>query len=577
MVHKKTGNILASVLLLFSMGIANAASISLTFLDDHNRSCRDADVGTHYRLEARIQGTTVKGWPHIAGLPADVVTGRQQRQEVSWLQGKKTESTCFVWEIMFTMPGPMTLGPVSYTDDTGKIINSASLSIPVHEHPANSTTAGKSNAATSTFIRWELDRLDPFAGEVIPARLVLYTTDDSIQLESISEIRLEGAHLELTKEPTWASALHNGISYKTATWEGILSVQSAGILSMPLVTISYRIGSSQAHSYSPWAMMHRMLNSFSRQYHKRSAALSLQVRALPPTQHAIAGVGHIYTATRTCSDQAMHRGEASSMTYRLQGSIHPNCLQLPVPETVEHSAKMYSSSYTHRGTYPSYHYEQEYIIHPHEAGRVSFPEQMLWYFNPEKELYESCIIPAFEIDVQPSQKMAPAEEKKSDMTIDPSNIEHENKKTSPFTMPSLPLQPILPLRLFLLLLALPCIIAASKYWLYRQLRRMYYAITLQWIRRVTLRKIPLAAQHSNGYMILHLMRHAIRTIHNIPHHVSESEFIAQSLIARGAERKQIEEWHELWSDMQKAAFSAPLRAEEYESLQNRCCKWINIL
>lgn len=581
MVHKKIGSIIFFLTgcIVQQVYSAYAPNISLDLFDDYNRSCREAHVGTHYRLEARVQGATKgQGWPQVAGLCADWVAGRQQQQEISWSQGKKTESIRFIWDVIFNASGVITLGPASYVDDTGKTIVSPVLSIAVHEKAAHAAASTKTSS--STFIRWEIERLDPFVGETIPVRLVFYTTDSTTQLEAISEINLQGAHLELTREPKWASAVHNGISYKTATWSGILSIENAGIMYMPCITISYRIGST-SRSSSPWAMMHHMLNSFSPLYHKRSAELSLHVRALPNFKHPIIGVGIINTATREVSDGAMRCGEAGTIIYRLQGSIHPTRLQLPILEGPADVAKMYSSTYTHEGEYPYYKYVQEYVIHPQKVGPVKFDEQLLWYFNPVKEAYESCVISPFEIDVliNPSinasvQSLPSSQEP----VVEAPQLDNVDEKNLSPVLPKKQFpKPVLPLKWFLLCLFLPCVLVFSKRVFSARAARMYHAIKIYWIRRVALRKINSAAQQGNGYMLLQTMRYVLHNIFTISNDASEGDCIVACLIDRGMEQESINNWKKLWIDLHKAAFGKMLSPEEYESLRCDCREWISKL
>ena len=172
---------------------------------------------------------------------------------------------------------------------------------------------------------------------------------------------------------------------------------------MPTVTIAYREG-VKSRSSSPWAMMHHMLSSFSPVHHKRSSVVSLQVRPLPPTDRLCIGVGKILSIIRASNAASLRSGEAGSIVYRLQGSVHPNELQIPIPQAIGVPAKVYSSAYKSQGAYPHYDYEQEYVIHPQEEGVVRFEEQVLWYFDPKKESYESYIVPDFELYKQVNYK-----------------------------------------------------------------------------------------------------------------------------------------------------------------------------
>lgn len=560
-------------------------AISLSCIDAQHRTHQEAVVGERYSIEVKLQGPAGKkgAWPHVSGLSADCVVGRQQRQEVSWIQGKPSESTYFVWDVVFNNPGTITLDAVYYTDE-GKKFETPSFSMVVHARALDAQSSNHKSSAHSIFFRWEVERLDVFVGEVVPVSLVFYTTDSTVQLESISEITVQDAHILLRPEPVWGSAMHNGLVYKTATWKGFVCAQKTGVINLPIVSLSYAVSSNTGGS-SHWAMMQRMFSSFAPLHVKRSPALSLQVRPLPVTDVPVIGVGVIHEAVRGCNRLEIPCGEAGSLVYRLKGTIHPACLRLPDPIISDTTTKLYSSPAKHTGDFPNYTYEQEFVMHPGKAGVIHLEEQNLWFFNPHNERYEKISLEEHDITVienislVPHAAVSPADENNNEASV--ATVVQDLPQAHSLATLSAWLVwascPLLPLSLFLLLLLLPCIVVLSRGWLGPLLYRAHRTVKLRWLLRRSLRNIDAAISARDGYVVLNVMKNFVQQLYNVPHHVVEGSYIADDLLRRGVPLQRVAEWQALWAELQRCAFGNVGFTQEWEKLGARCHEWIKIL
>jgi hypothetical protein len=325
------------------------------------------------------QGTGFKS-PDFGGL--QVVQGPATSQQVSIINGRKSEKRSYTYSITGSNTGKYTIGSATITVN-GKEMKTRPFNIVVIK--------GRESIddQKETLILAQVSDSTAYLGQQIILQYRLVTQENIKSYEPVSNFEFEGFFVQELDDISRRTErmIINGEEYYSTVLEAVsLFPQQTGTYTIPSVAI--RVG-------IPRASRRRSLFSFQEYDYKivNSEAVTIKVEELPEgAPSSFSGAVGNYTASFKIDRRTLSTDQTLTMRVNIRGDgdskhIIPPAMDLGVDFEVYEPNTVKDDSYIAGGEVVHYK-EFEYLIVPRNEGRKTFMPEFT-YFNVDSNDYVS--------------------------------------------------------------------------------------------------------------------------------------------------------------------------------------------
>ena len=316
--------------------------------------------------------------PDFGGL--NIVQGPATSQQVSIINGRKSEKRSYTYSIAGAKPGSYTIGAAEIQVN-GKILNSRPFTVVVIQG-----RAGEDNQK-ETLILAQASDTTAYLGQQIILQYRLVTQENIKSYEPVSNFEFEGFFVQELNDVSRRTErmIINGEEFYSTTLEAVsLFPQQTGTYTIPSVAI--RVG-------VPRPSRRRSLFSFQEYDYKivNSQPVTIKVDELPVgAPLSFSGAVGNYTASFTIDRRTLSTDQTLTMRMNIRGDgdskhIIPPVMDLGEEFEVYEPNSVKDDSYVAGGEVVHYK-EFEYLIVPREEGRKSFNPEFT-YFNVDSNEY----------------------------------------------------------------------------------------------------------------------------------------------------------------------------------------------
>ena len=356
------------------------------------------------------QGTAFTS-PEFGGLT--VVRGPSTSQQVSIINGRKSEKRSYTFNITGSKPGNYTIGPAEISVN-GKRMRSRPFSVIVIQ--------GREGVSSQkeTLILAQASDSTAFLGQQIILQYRLVTQENIKSYDMVSNFDFDGFYVQELDDISRRTErmIIDGEEYYSTVLEAVsLFPQQTGTYTIPAVAI--RVG-------IPKPSRRRSLFSFQEYDYKiiNSQPVTIKVDELPAgAPLSFSGAVGNYTASFSIDRRSLSTDQTLTMKMNIRGDgdskhIIPPIMELGSEFEVYDPNTVKDDSYVAGGKVVHYK-EFEYLIVPKEEGSKSF-NPAFSFFNVDSNAYETIYAPqSFRISVTPGSKIGLNVEAVSDRNLRP--------------------------------------------------------------------------------------------------------------------------------------------------------------
>ncbi|MBX2816560.1 MAG: BatD family protein [Saprospiraceae bacterium] len=265
-----------------------------------------------------------------------VISGPMRSYQSSFVNGKGTTSTRYVYSIQALKEGKLTIGPASILVK-GKPLQSKPLSINVTP-PKDPATIAEVDPETQIFLRAEIDTALAYVGQQVMLRYRIYTRVNIDNYNILSESPYDACFvqaLDAYKEPVITTEI-NGVSYSSKVLRKVaLYPQQSGPIQIDPIVI--QIGIQKKNRRSPFGGFFSSMS-----YDRRnltSNALELDVRsALDGAPPEFSGAVGTFSVTHQVNRNSGTTDDAIVLVMNITGNGDVKTIRAPkmeAPDGVE--------------------------------------------------------------------------------------------------------------------------------------------------------------------------------------------------------------------------------------------------
>lgn len=527
-------------LLIISFGIicSDDVSIKLMALSRQNYLLDTTSVGIPFSIQISIDSKNqILQKPELQGLEnfevLEVIPGYSQIT----IGGKTNYEQKYLYLVKATKTGIFKVGPVKITVN-GKEIVSQILTIKVVE-PKKDTSFIDTEAKYDLIVK----RKNVYIGEKISFTLSFgFDNSKSIKLQAIQDPEMAGIKGLKLKGPFSKEELINNKSFQMLQWHGEFYSTSTGVLSIPPLKATYRIG-------------FQLYDIFSQ-------TVKINIKELPKFNQPINAIGKFKDFKLTLEKEKITNDQAVILKLSLHGegdleNIAAPKLDLPV------NLRSYSGSKKIEDNSIIF----EYVIQAELPDSYKIPSQKFTYFDIEKKKYFTLESNEVELVVLPSSKPKIASPYQ-DITILKIKTE-EKQKNYKF--------PQIPDLLFILLLIIPIILILLKNLSSILINNKFFINLKNKLRFIKFKRLlNKAKQKKDIESIYQILKKAISAKFDLSDDITNRE-IDIIFYKYGLQKDMIDNWNIFINQLNEPFFYKNKNNLDIENLFKQAYYWLNIV
>ena len=365
---------------LFSiLYVATATSQQVRFyaatdasVSDPSRRAYQVLTNSIFEVSFTIENGQGSGFtaPNFGGL--QVIQGPSSSQQVSIINGRKTEKRSFSYRVTSNKTGSFTIGSAQIRAN-GKLLNTRPFIIQVVQ--------GKQNTSDlKTSIIAQPSDSTAYLGQQIILKYRLVTQENIKSYEPVSNFEFDGFYVQELDDVSRKTErlIIDGEEYYSTVLEAVsLFPQQTGTYTIPSVAI--RVG-------VPKPSRRRSLFSFQEYDYKivNSQPITIQVDELPPgAPLSFSGAVGNYTANFKIDRRSLSTDQTLTMKVNIRGDGDNKHIIAPIMDLGD-EFEVYEPNNVKDDSYVAggkvIHYKEfEYLIVPKEVGRKSFNPEFTYY------------------------------------------------------------------------------------------------------------------------------------------------------------------------------------------------------
>ncbi len=449
---------------IFSIGILNAATVSMRLLDKHKNILEQAQVKHPFIIEVKISdilGSITD--PNIAGV--DNFGLRKTGYQMHSINGIST--IVYQYKCTIDKIGTYTIGPAEINDD-GKSFFSNAITIVVGKKEKSQKNSKNLQKNNRSFVQVHLSKDRVFAGQKVRCFTTFYTVSPTVSVYDVFEPEVKGYSFYNKKGPKQGQQKINGIDYYYITWSWDLSVDVPG--SYNIAGGAVDISDDRHDDF--FSNFRSFLNVRGPKRRLLSNDVALHVRPLPSIDKKNNGVGHFFDFK--VSADTLHANQSDGIIVTMSVKSNENLKNVllklegvPTGFKVHHSKN--SVKKIKKGLYLQ---ENEFILQSVDSGKFVLPEQEFTFFDIKKEQYQTLKSKPLTFFIAPSQNEALIKKdtvsKEEKSIVEQSNISKEQVQydLSPLNedgMWTSMYERMIPWWVFFVLLVMPLVISTYGY------------------------------------------------------------------------------------------------------------------
>ncbi len=376
------GSTVAVISILFFLPVYGAVSLQLT--DMHGNHVQDIQAGEAFLMVVSVTDIDDQvSEPKIKGMQDFYV--KRIGYRMTTINGDK--SAQYTYQVRIDRPGAYVLGPAYDPDSNAR---SQTMRIRVEADASRARRQVRRNQREKqtepVLLRLWVDNDAVFVGQKVKAVLRFYVPEDTeISVEQIMSNDPNTVQVSEKFGPKKGTQEIEGKDYIYYEWHWDMFAQTPGELVIPAYSLDYTKHLSMDQSMGALAVF------FGPRYERKrvySNALTLQVRALPETDHPVDAVGRLVAYRAHISPAVAKQYEGMVFTLSIDGDGNIDQLHAPELEGMPESLKWYASkSYVDQlpiGQRKTF----EYIVQGLQDGDWEIPEQTLTFFDVDARVYK---------------------------------------------------------------------------------------------------------------------------------------------------------------------------------------------
>ncbi len=351
-------------------------------------------------VELRLQFGDVqpRGGPSLPQLDGLKVAGQSQSQNFTSINGKMSREFTFIFTLVPTREGDITIPPLQVELD-GKKLTSQALKLKVVKSLA--PPAGENGAPPSAFLKLIVPKNEAYVGEVFPAEVRLYFQD--ARNPSLPQLSSEGFTIGIMPQnPDQTSAIISGARYNLIIFRVPITAVKTGTLTLGPATssITLLLGLRGTDFFG------QRVYSEARPVTLTSEAQTITVHPLPKQNVPATFNGAIgrYNLYVQAGPTNVAVGDPITVKIQISGSGALDTLSLP-PQPLWREFKSYAPSSktdaTDRlGLEGTKTFEE--VVSPQNADVKELPGFEFSFFDPQQKAYRTINTPPIPLSVRPT-------------------------------------------------------------------------------------------------------------------------------------------------------------------------------
>lgn len=325
-----------------------------------------------------------------------VVGGPMQGSQITYVNGRMTQSQSYTYELRALKVGKYTIGSASIKA-SGKSLKSKPIVIEVVKGKTKTTAKGGTEVEPDVYVQFDLNTEEAYVGQQITADLKLYTTVGISNYSVAQHPEFKGF---FAKELDYFNSeavreVIDGTQYTTKILKRfVLFPQKQGLLTIEPAQVIIEIGGGD----DPFSIFSRP----GRRNRLDSDPKDLNVKALPEPPSAFSGAIGQYEVETYINKDALTTDESITLQIKITGNGDEKRIQPPTLSVIEADFELYdpksnASTYEEDGQLRTQKLFN-YLIVPKKAGQYTLAPSFT-YFDPDSNKYVVARPNIFEVSI----------------------------------------------------------------------------------------------------------------------------------------------------------------------------------
>lgn len=324
----------------------------------------------------------------------------------SFVNGVSKSTYSYSYYLLTEKEGEFLVPPVQVVIDN-KTYKTEPIKIAIRSR--NAANAQQAETSPDIFLKLEVSNEQPYAGEQVVAKVVLYfkNTLEILSYQPLAGWKAEGfwkEELNDGKQPQAETTILNGMSYRKAELvKYALFPSKTGKLTLSPFSVVTTVRVS-SRNRDPFSSFFGGFGTNQRNIDLETPALTINVKELPNLVDGVfSGAVGSFSIKRSVNKQEVLAGESVEVTTTINGTGNIALITKPnysYPNTFEIYNPQETSSIDRKGDLISGQKSFSDIVIPRTPGNYDVPEVKLAYFNPARKRYETVLLPALKLTIK---------------------------------------------------------------------------------------------------------------------------------------------------------------------------------